>query len=972
MTNLAPEPQVRTSAAATESLALAQTARSLPPEDPTYDSLVSGATLRGSEPSAPAAIPDRIGRFMVIGPLGSGGMGIVVQAYDPELDRKVAIKLLKSSRARPDSQARLLREAQAMARLSHANVVQVYDVGVVGDQVFVAMELVVGKTLAEWLSCEQRDWRAIVAVFTAAARGLQAAHAVGLVHRDFKPDNVLIADDGQVRVADFGLARGDPSTVAAKQPNQDTTGDRSDERLLLANTLTATGVLMGTPMYMSPEQFRAETVGPQSDIFSFAVALYEGLYGLRPFAGETMSELARNVLNGITVAPPSDRRVPSWLDTVVRRGFAVDTDLRYPSFAEFLVALARDPSRRRKRWLGATTLALSAALIGGGLQARATGESCTASALASAEIWNDDVRTQIREHLQYLPQETRSSIEPALLRGLGDYADEWATQGRAACTGNREGDRSDTLFDAQVRCLDRRRAALSHAIETILSGDAATLQNATMIVAKLPPVAYCADQEALLAEVLPPEDVQVKADVEMLRKRLLQAEVLASAGHPQAGLDAAMRLRDAIEATHYRPLFAEASLAEGRMRVDAREPKLALEAFETAFIVATETGADALAAEAKARTIFVRGVTLNDPQVLGERAHAEALHTRVGRPDLAALVANNSGAVLAASGQKASARKLFRQAIELSRGDPLTRPIDFAGGYLKNLALVTDDPVERDQLFAEIAATFDRTLSPTHPVALDLSLTRAMQSADPREAAEHFAHTCPLIASHNEGALYMRCAECYHRLAHTQDDLGQSDLAATTMAQALTCLNRHVLQEDQEVVSSWRALLSGHQHLYSGDTIAAAVDLAEARRIMEPHRAQWWIALLLADIDLADGRRLAADNPGAAIPHLEAAIAGFEPLRERAFDRLPSYGLARAQTLLAAALLVDRGDTYEDSSNPTATVSEAAQKSVQKRAKELIDAAEDYYRDAGPGYAERLSALSTFRATHLSADDLER
>lgn len=812
------------------------------------------------------------------------------------------------------------------------------------------MELVIGQTLAQWLSCERRDWRAIVEVFTAAAHGLAAAHAVGLVHRDFKPDNVLIANDGQVRVADFGLARKDHSALEAKHPSHDNT----DDRLLLANTLTATGVLMGTPMYMSPEQFRAETVSPQSDIFSFAVALYEGLYGSRPFAGETMSELARNVLNGITVAPPSDRRVPSWLDAVVRRGFAVELDVRYPSFDEFMAALARDPSRRRRRWLGAASLALSAALVGSGLQARAADESCTASANALAEVWNDDVRTQLREQLTILSQETRMAIEPALLDGLGDYAEEWAIQSHEACTGHREGDRSDTLFDAQGRCLDRRRAALSGAIETILGGDASTLQAATMIVAKLPPVAYCANKAALLAEVPPPEDSQVKAEVESLRKQLMRAEVLASAGDPRAGLDRTARLHDAIQATEYPPLFAEVSLAEGRMQADAREPTLALKAFDAAFITATAAGADALAAEAKARTIFVRGVSLNDPQVLYVRTHAEALSTRVGRPDLAALVANNSGAVLAASGERSAARELFRQAIELSREDPLTRPIDFAGGYLKNLAMVTDDTKERELLFAEIASTFDHTLSPTHPVALDLSLARAMQSADPREAADLFERTCPLIASYDEGALYVRCVECYHRLAHIQDDLGQQELAATTMDQALTCLDRHILEEDREVISSWRALLSGHQHLYSDDRIAAAIDLAQARRLMEPHRAQWWIALLLADIDLADGRRLTAEDPSAAIPRFEAAIAGFEPLREQAFDRLPSYGLARAQGLLAAALLADLKSTYGDRPTPT----ETERTSIENRAKELIDSAERYY-NANLGYSERLSALST-------------
>jgi serine/threonine protein kinase len=190
-------------------LALAETARGA--------AEVTAAGVAG-EASA-GGLPARIGRFLVIRALGSGGMGIVVEAFDAELDRRVALKLLRARDGAPSSHARLLREAQAMARLSHPNVVQVHDVGTVGAQVFIAMELVVGQTLASWQAAGKHEWRAIVRMYLEAGRGLAAAHAAGLVHRDFKPDNVLVGRDGRVRVADFGLAREDRDPEAAVDDN---------------------------------------------------------------------------------------------------------------------------------------------------------------------------------------------------------------------------------------------------------------------------------------------------------------------------------------------------------------------------------------------------------------------------------------------------------------------------------------------------------------------------------------------------------------------------------------------------------------------------------------------------------------------------------------------------------------------------------------------------------------------------------
>jgi serine/threonine protein kinase len=293
-----------------------------------------------------------LGRYVVLGLIGRGGMGEVYAAYDPELNRKIAIKLLKARASDPaaaaDGRQRLLREAQAIARVSNPHVVVVHDVGTFGEAVFVAMEFIEGNTLGYWLQAATRSWREVREVFMAAGRGLVAAHAAGLVHRDFKPENVMITKTGEVRVMDFGLAReqredlhslarqsaaiaqtravsiaetvdvaadldattklaGGPDAVAF--PRQTTTGTA-----YLNLKLTQTGAILGTPAYMAPEQFARETSDARSDQFSFSVALWEALYGRRPFGGANVVELMANVVAGAIREPPATRPCPGGLE----------------------------------------------------------------------------------------------------------------------------------------------------------------------------------------------------------------------------------------------------------------------------------------------------------------------------------------------------------------------------------------------------------------------------------------------------------------------------------------------------------------------------------------------------------------------------------------------------------------------------------------------------------------------------------
>ena len=299
----------------------------------------SGLVGRPEAPPPEVSAGAQVGRYVLTRLVGAGGMGMVFAARDPELDRTVAVKLLFATTAGEEAklvqQERLRREAQVMAKLSHPNIAAVHDVGLLGDRLFVAMEYVEGMNLAQWLATP-RALPEILAVFTDAARGLAAAHAQGVVHRDFKPENVIVGDDGRVRVVDFGIAKrvGPASDTAAKPLG-----------------LTATNAAIGTPFYMAPEQYLGEPVDGRADQFSFCVALYAAVYGVRPFAGDTLDALIATAIRGQITPPPSPDRVPAKLRRALERGLGAIPDTRFPTMEVLLAELALERPRRRPYFL---------------------------------------------------------------------------------------------------------------------------------------------------------------------------------------------------------------------------------------------------------------------------------------------------------------------------------------------------------------------------------------------------------------------------------------------------------------------------------------------------------------------------------------------------------------------------------------------------------------------------------------------
>ncbi|HEX4450395.1 MAG TPA: serine/threonine-protein kinase [Kofleriaceae bacterium] len=395
------------------------------------DELAQTATAPGSAPSGAAQpIGDSLGRYKLERMLGEGGMGVVHCAFDPDLERRVALKVLRRSDGADDARQRLLREARAMARLTHPNVVAVHEVGTAGDRDFVAMELIDGETLADWLKSAKRSPREITHAFIAAGRGLAAAHNAGLVHRDFKPHNVLRARNGRVVVTDFGLARGVEAAIsfeATMKPSQ--LADATPSSL---SGITATGSVLGTPAYMAPEQWDGGIVGPAADQFAFCVALWEALTGERPFKGQTLDELKRDVQRGVEALDVS--RVPRRLRAPLRRGLQRDPAKRYPNMDALLAALERadrSASLWSIAWRGAAVLATLAFLI---VHERGkAAPSCEPPAAELGSVWSPAIA-----------QVTPSALAPP----FDKLASRWSLARATACTAD------PMTRPTQLRCLD--------------------------------------------------------------------------------------------------------------------------------------------------------------------------------------------------------------------------------------------------------------------------------------------------------------------------------------------------------------------------------------------------------------------------------------------------------------------------------------------------------------------------------------
>jgi serine/threonine protein kinase len=445
--------------------------------------------------------PVTLGHFRLGEHLGSGGMGSVFEAHDTALDRTVAIKLLRAGSSGEKGRARLLREAQALARLKHPNVVTVFEVGVAGDEVFVAMELVEGGTLREWM-VRTHGWREVTDLFLALGRGLAAAHALGLVHRDVKPANIFLDLDGTPKLGDFGLVSpvgaSDEEKAASPQP-----------ALPEKAGLTTSGKVMGTPAYMSPEQYQGQPADARADQFAYCATFHEALTGRLPARG-------------------GDRRqIPQRLRRILDRGLDSVTANRYPSMDALLKDLAQVRRGRTRLWLGlAGAAALVAATSASWTVARAR-ELCPPPTARLDAAWGATRRAAVRDHLLSVDREQGATRFAAVAAWFDPDAAGLRDQYLEACRATRiRGTQSDTLLDLRMRCLDRRFTELEESVSVLAGvGSAQALDGAVAGAAQLSPLAVCADVVALSAVAPLPEKPEDRAKAEELGRRIQQVAV---------------------------------------------------------------------------------------------------------------------------------------------------------------------------------------------------------------------------------------------------------------------------------------------------------------------------------------------------------------------------------------------------------------------------------------------------------------
>ena len=624
-----------------------------------------------------APVPKILGHYVMGGALGRGGMGTVYEGFDPQLDRRVAIKVLHKGIGEQQT-ARLVREAQAMAKLSHPNVLQVYEVGARSGQTFVAMELIEGRTLKEWIHAGSRPpWRSIVEVYVQAGEGLAAAHEAGLVHRDFKPNNAMIDERGRVRVLDFGLARQSDSSDGTSSSGSsidledvDLTELSDISGTLLQSDLTRTGAVLGTPGYMPLEQYKGKEADARSDQFSFCVTLWEALYGERPFPGNSVMALVVPLMQNEQPVAPRGTKVPPALRRVLQRGLARAPEDRWPSMNALLTEL-RNIIAPRFTYLTIVGGVLVGLLAIAGVQAATTyverSERCTGAEAMLDGIWDETRRQQVDTAIASTETHFAANTATRVQQRLDTYAKDWTDKYTEVCEATAvKHEQSEADRSLRVACLQRRLDAMNAVVDVLATADGTVVRNAVTLVAGLPHLARC-DDLAMLADqrdaVTPPDDPTVAASVNELRGWLTELEAMQRAGSSARALDSMKSLFSEAERLGYPPLVAEVLRIRGTLKRDAGQYTEAEEDLARAYEIAAGQDHERIELAVATTLALVVGVHLRRPaEGLQWSRTALPLAKRVGEMADVAKTVGYQGDILYRQGEAESAEARFREA----------------------------------------------------------------------------------------------------------------------------------------------------------------------------------------------------------------------------------------------------------------------------------------------------------------------
>jgi tetratricopeptide (TPR) repeat protein len=776
-----------------------------------------------------------IGRYRVHRKLGQGGMGVVYAAYDPQLDRQVAIKVLHRDRGGEleAQRLRLVREAQAMAKLSHPNVVTVHDVGMHEGQLFLAMELVDGVTLSVWLRERKRTRVEILRAFVHAGRGLAAAHAVGLVHRDFKPDNVLIARDARgghaidrVRVTDFGLARpqtGNPEAMGSPGAFLGSSTERA-----LTMDLTAHGSLVGTPAYMAPEQFLGRTADARSDQFSYCVALYEALFGARPFAGTTVNELTLAVTEGRRTEPDVALAAPKWLRKVLLRGLAVLPRARHRDMDALLGELDKDRAWRNRVIASAAVGGGAALLVGAAYLAAVAGlgsepaplpepasivtaaSGCTRGEHKLARAWNDERRAALAADFAASGHADGSAKWHEVDAAVTSWVDAWSTMHLDACEATTvRHEQSAELMDLRMHCLDRAVRALDAALGVLAHADANTVTRAQSVVGTLPAVAHCADLERVRGMTAP---VDHRDTIAQLAGELATIEALTRLGKYREALPVAEALvARAQTETGAQRVVAEAQFRLGSLRGKLDDPAGAEKSYVAAVMAARESEHDEVAMWGAINLVYNIGYEQRRPD--DARLWVDAAESAVAKNanvEAEAALADYIGSVEFAKGDNEAALVQYRRGIELEEKLSGADHPDVAS-KLYNLASVLlrmDQKQEALAMRERALAIMQKHRGADHPqisdhmrgvgavlLALDRheeALARFSRALEIRRAAYGEEHSAVATSLDDMGVVL--------------DELGRDDEAVESLEQALAMREKLLPPDDPDIAATRKRL----------------------------------------------------------------------------------------------------------------------------------------------------------------------
>jgi tRNA A-37 threonylcarbamoyl transferase component Bud32/tetratricopeptide (TPR) repeat protein len=752
-----------------------------------------------------------IGRYVVLGKLGAGAMGVVLSAYDPELDRKIAVKLLEPRGGdRTAARARLQREAQALAKLNHPNVVAVHDVGEHDGQVFLAMEFVHGQTLRDWQSVERPNWREVVEAFAAAGRGLAAAHDVGLIHRDFKPDNVMIGEDGRVRVMDFGLARADAQLDAPSADSSEI--DDAVRQDASSAELTRTGAMMGTPAYMAPEQFSAGEVTARADQFAFCVTLYESLFATRPFAGDSLAALAFNVSEGRVRVPPRASAVPSWLRRLVTRGLAPRPDDRFGSMNELLAALgAGEKARKRRRWVGlaGAGAAMVAAPLGfDHLDTVQRTQACTDEGDAIQEIWNENTAAALRESFRSTGAAYAPAVAEKVVYWLDRQAAGWREHATQVCLEVEVHQTRGTANAAKARwCLQERRLELENAMEELRQPDVLVIQDAIQMAASLPPIVTCIDEASLAGLPDPPPDA-LRPEILGIRKQLSQVRFLERGGSYDDGLELAAQAVTRADALGWEPLAARAREDQALFLNRLGRSEEAEAASIDAYMVAAKSGTWDVAVNAAIHLVFVVGYQQKrTDEAKAWAKHAEVAIALAGDP-LGLWEAhrlNNLGATHQAAGEAEQAKAAHRRALEIRETTFGPNHVS-VGESLNNLANAHIDASEADEsrrLLERSLATLEEALGEHHPTVGQIQANLGVSlgvGKDYAGAREHLEKALA-IGEAAFGADHVSLVRTLQNLSATQQSLGDPVAARANLVRAVGILESQATPDPEQIAA---------------------------------------------------------------------------------------------------------------------------------------------------------------------------